>query len=423
LQFESTWPLQTGRRIFSVHLEPEFDAHGALTSILGISRDITEHRRAEEAVRESQQLLNLVLTTLPVGVAVTNQAGDIVLANDAAKRIWGDIIASGRERWAQSKGFWHDSGKKIEPADWASVRALSKGQTSLNELIDIETYDGHQKTIQNSSAPIRNAEGKIVGAVIVNEDVTEQVRGEEALRQTQTELTRVSRLTTMGELTASIAHEVNQPLAAVVTNANAISRWLAAAPPNLNEARKAVRRIARAGKRAGEVIKRIRALVKKSEPTRTPLNLNKLIQETVALTQPELTRKKVSLKIELAPDLPRVPADRVQLQQVLLNLVVNAVDSLSSVANRRRVLRISTGHPQPDAVHVSVRDTGAGINPQENGRLFEPFYTTKPNGLGMGLAISRSIVEAHGGRLWAEANKGRGATFQFTLPVQDGGAS
>ena len=423
LQFESTWPLQTDRRIFSVHLAPEFDAHGTLTSILGISRDITEHRRAEEAVRESQQLLNLVLATLPVGVAVTNQAGDIVLANEAAKRVWGDIIASGGERWAQSKGFWHDSGEKIEPADWASVRALSKGETSLNELIDIETYDGQQKTIQNSSAPIRNAEGKIVGAVIVNEDVTERVRGEEALRQTQTELTRVSRLTTMGELTASIAHEVNSPLAAVVTNANAISRWLAAAPPNLDEARKAVQRIARDGSRASEVIKRIRALVKKSEPIRTPLNLNKLIQETVALTQPELTRKKVSLKIKLAPDLPRVPADHVQLQQVLLNLVVNAVDSLSGVANRPRVLRISTNYPEPDAVRVSVRDTGAGIKSGESEHLFQPFYTTKPHGLGMGLAISRSIVEAHGGRLWAEPNKGRGVTFQFTLPVQEGGAS
>jgi PAS domain S-box-containing protein len=421
LQFESTWPLQTGHRIFSVHLEPEFDAHGAFTSILGISRDVTEHRRAEEAVRESQQLLNLVLATLPVGVMVTDQAGDIVLANEASKRIWGNTIASGRERWAQSKGFWHDSGKKIESADWASVRALSKGQTSLNELIDIETCDGQQKTIQNFAAPIHNAEGKIVGAVIVNEDVTERVRAAEALHQTQLELTRVARLTTMGELTASIAHEVNQPLAAVVTNANAISRWLAAAPPNLEEARKAVQRIARDGDRASEVIKRIRALMKKSEPARIPLNLNELIQETVTLTQAELTRKKVSLKIKLAPDLPRVPADRVQLQQVLLNLVVNAIDSLGGVADRPRVLRICTDRSEPDAVHISVQDTGAGIKPQENEHLFEPFYTTKPNGLGMGLAISRSIVEAHGGRLWAEPNNGRGATFQFTMPIHDGG--
>jgi PAS domain S-box-containing protein len=421
LQFESSWPLPMDRRIFSVHLEPEFDTQGALTSILAISRDVTEHRRAEEAVRESQQLLNLVLATLPVGVLVTNQTGDIVLTNEAAKRVWGNVITSGQERWAQSKGFWHDTGKKIEPADWPSVRALSEGQTTLNELIDIETFDGRQKTIQNSTAPIRSAEGKIEGVVIVNEDITEQVRAAEALHQTQAELTHVSRLTTMGELTASIAHEVNQPLAAVVTNANAISRWLAAAPPDLEEARKAVQRIARDGDRASEVIKRIRALVKKSEPARTPLNLNKLIQETVALTQPELTRKKVSLKIRLAPNLPRVPADRVQLQQVLLNLVVNAIDSLSGVANRPRVLRIITDHSEPDAVHVSVQDTGAGIKQQEIEHLFEPFFTTKSQGLGMGLAISRSIVESHGGRLWAKPNKSHGATFQFTLPVQDGG--
>ncbi|HSY16881.1 MAG TPA: PAS domain S-box protein [Candidatus Acidoferrales bacterium] len=184
-QFESTWPLPTGRRSFSVHLEPEFDAQGALTSILGISRDVTEQKRAEEAVRDSQQLLHLVLATLPVGVAVTDRSGDIILTNEASKHIWGGAIVPGSERWAQTKAFWHDSGKKVDPNSWASIRALSAGQTSLNELIDIETYDGQQKIIQNSAAPIRNAEGQIVQAVIVNEDVTERVRAEEALKKAE----------------------------------------------------------------------------------------------------------------------------------------------------------------------------------------------------------------------------------------------
>jgi PAS domain S-box-containing protein len=423
LDFETTWPRPAGRRSYVVHLEPEFDASGVLTSVLSIARDITDRKRAEEAVLESQQLLHLVLATLPVGVAVTDRAGDIVLNNEAAKRIWGKTVVSGSERWAQSKGFWHGSGERIAPENWASARALSGGQTSLNELIDIEAHDGQKKIIQNSAAPIRNAEGLIVGAVIVNEDVTERVRAEETLRQTQVELARVARLTMMGELTASIAHEVNQPLAAVVTNAYAASRWLAAVPPNLDEAREAVRRIARDGNRASEVIKRIRALIKKSEPARTSLSLNELIRETVALTQPELTRKKVSLQTELAPGLPRVPADRVQLQQVMLNLVVNALDSMSAVADHPRVLDIRTDRPEADVVHVAVQDTGVGIAPEETERLFQPFYTTKPDGLGMGLAISRSIVEAHGGRLWATPNDGRGATFEFTLPVQDGGGS
>lgn len=379
--------------------------------------------RIEAAVRESQQLLNQVLAALPVGVVVTDLAGDIVLTNATSKHIWGDMVVAGRERWAKSNGFWHDSGEPVASADWASVRALTKGETSSNELIDIETFDGQRKIILNSAAPIRNAEGQIAGAVIVNEDVTELKTNEEKLRQTEAELAHVARLTMAGELTASIAHEVNQPLAAVVTNANAVSRWLAAEPPNLEEAREAVKRIARDGNRASEVIKRMRALVKKGEPARKPLDFNELVEETVSLAKPELTRKKVSLKTELAPGLPLVPADRVQMQQVLLNLVVNAVDSLSAVTGRQRILCIRTEHPESDGVCVAVQDTGMGIKPEDLGRLFEPFYTTKPNGLGMGLAVSRSIVEAHGGRLWAAPNHGHGATFQFTLPIHDGGGS
>ena len=423
LDLETTWPLPTGRRHYIVHFVPEFDDHGVLTSVLSISRDITERKQAEEAVKESQQLLHLVLATLPVGVSVVNQVGDVVLINAASKRIWGDMIISGSERWARSKGFWHDSGQAIAPTDWASVRALSGGITSLNELIDIESYTGQHKTIQNSAAPIRNADALIVGAVIVNEDVTERVRTEDALHQTQAELFRMARLTIMGELTASIAHEVNQPLAAVVANADAVSRWLAAAPPNLKEAREAIHRIARDGNRAGEVIRRIRTLIKKGEPVRTLLNLNQLIQETLTLTQPELTRKQVSLQTELAPELPRVPADRIQLQQVLLNLVMNALDSMSAVADRQRVLRIRTDHSESDAVQIAVQDNGIGLGPVGTEQVFQPFYTTKPDGLGMGLAISRSIVEAHGGRLWATPNDGFGATFQFTLPIQEGGES
>jgi C4-dicarboxylate-specific signal transduction histidine kinase len=254
-------------------------------------------------------------------------------------------------------------------------------------------------------------------------DITELKASEEKLRQTEAELARVARLTMIGELIAAIAHEMNQPLAAVMTNANAVSRWLTAVPPNLDEVRKAVRRIVRDGHRAGAVIKRIRGFVKKGELSREPLNLNELIQETVALMQLELTRKQVSLQTVLASELPRIPGDRVQLQQVLLNLVVNALDSMSAVTGRPRCLRICTDCPEPETVQVAVQDTGTGITPQETEKLFEPFYTTKPDGMGMGLAISRSIVEAHGGRLWATPNDGCGATFQLTLPVKEGGGS
>ncbi|MGH7992147.1 MAG: sensor histidine kinase, partial [Limisphaerales bacterium] len=277
--------------------------------------------------------------------------------------------------------------------------------------------------ILNSAAPIRNAEGQIVGAVIVNQDVTESKKSEEKLRQTQNELARVARLTMMGELTATIAHEINQPLVGVVTNANACLEWLAASPPNLDEARKAIKRISRDGNRAGKVIARIRTLLKKGEPVRAPVAINQVVRETVLLVQSELERERIKLQMNLASELPRVAADHVQLQQVVLNLIGNAVDSLSKVADRACLLHIATDQPCPGEVRVTVRDTGTGIDPQQTERLFEPFYTTKPHGLGMGLAISRSIVEAHGGRLWATPDDGRGVTFQFTLPVQDGGGS
>ncbi|MDB6039679.1 MAG: sensor histidine kinase protein [Verrucomicrobiales bacterium] len=405
----------------SVSFAPQRNERGEPIGVTAIIEDITERKRAEDAIRRSQELLESVLATIPVGVVVTNLAGDIVRSNAISKAIWGQVIISGGERREKSRAFWHETGKRVEPEDWASVRALANGQTILNELLDIEPFNGQPKTIRNSAAPIRNPDGQIVGAVIVNEDVTEAKKSEEKLRQAQAELAHVARVTVIGELTASIAHEVNQPLAAVVTNANAASRWLAADPPNLKEAREAILRIARDGTRASEVIRRIRTLVKKSEPFRTSVNLNELIEETVALTQPELKRKKVSLRTELSPKLPLVPADRVQLQQVLLNLFVNAVDSLSGVPDRPRMLRIHTELTESHSVQVVVQDTGAGIKRDVVERLFEPFYTTKPHGLGMGLAISRSIVEAHGGRLWATPNDGRGATFQLILPTHDGG--
>jgi C4-dicarboxylate-specific signal transduction histidine kinase len=260
------------------------------------------------------------------------------------------------------------------------------------------------------------------------QDVSERMEAESLLKeneeklwQARTELTRVARVTVMGELAASIAHEVNQPLAGVVTNANAAARWLAAVPPNVAEARQAVDRIARDGNRASEVIKRIRALLRKGDSTKARVNLNELIGETLALTQQELTRNQVVLRTELAPKLPLVKADRVQLQQVLINLFVNALDALRAVEAGPRILRVRTERPEPGTVRVSVEDSGGGIAPDAIERVFEPFYTTKTQGLGMGLTISRSIVETHGGRLWATSHKTSGVAFEFTLPVENGG--
>ena len=250
---------------------------------------------------------------------------------------------------------------------------------------------------------------------VLREQLTERKQAEEALRDAQAELAHVTRVMTMGELTASIAHEINQPLAAVVTNANAGLRWLAGPIPNLSEAREALARITRDGKRASDVIGRIRALVKKSSTEKAGLDLNEAIQEVVVLVHSEIQKSEVTLQMELAIDLPQILGNRVQLQQVILNLVMNSIEAMSAVTDRSRDLLIRSCKYESDEVLVAVQDSGIGVDRQNLEEIFNAFYTTKSQGMGMGLAISRSIVESHGGRLWAVPNIGPGATFQFTL--------
>jgi C4-dicarboxylate-specific signal transduction histidine kinase len=245
----------------------------------------------------------------------------------------------------------------------------------------------------------------------------ERIKAEEALHAAQAELAHVNRITTMGLLTASIAHEVNQPIAAAVTNAGACLRWLAAQPPDMEKARQALERIVRDGNRAGEVIGRVRALVKKVPPSTDLFDINDAILEVIALTQSELQKHPIELRTHLSSEVPRVPADRIQLQQVILNLIVNAIDAMSGVGDRPRELMVGSGRGDANDVFVEVRDSGSGLDPGNLNRLFESFYTTKPHGMGMGLSISRSIVEAHGGRLWATPNEPHGAVFRFTLPI------
>jgi PAS domain S-box-containing protein len=245
-------------------------------------------------------------------------------------------------------------------------------------------------------------------------------RAEEKLHKAQAELAHVTRVTTMGELVASIAHEVNQPLAAIISNGSACLRWLMGDAPNLEEARETARRVIRDGNRASEVINRIRALVRKTASDKVQLDINQAVQEVVDLTEHEAVRKGVALLTELASDLPFVLGDRVQLQQVILNLIMNGVEAMASVADRPRELLIRSSQREADQVLVSVQDSGIGIDRQNLEKIFETFYTTKAQGMGMGLAISRSIIEAHGGRLWATPNDGPGATFQFTLQVGSG---
>jgi C4-dicarboxylate-specific signal transduction histidine kinase len=256
-------------------------------------------------------------------------------------------------------------------------------------------------------------------------DLTERKRAkaearesERRYREVQMELTHANRVATMGQLTASIAHEVNQPIAAAVTNAQSALRWLDRQPPDLEEAQQALTCIVRDGARAGDVIGRIRELVKKAPLRKDGCEINGAIREVIELTRGEAVKQGVSVRTELSGGLPLIPGDRVQLQQVVLNLIVNAVEAMSGTSEGKRELLISTGKANTEDVVVAVRDSGPGLAPASLDRLFDAFYSTKSSGLGLGLSICRSIIEAHGGRLWASANAPRGALFQFTLPAQ-----
>jgi two-component system, LuxR family, sensor kinase FixL len=265
--------------------------------------------------------------------------------------------------------------------------------------------------------------GRRLALATICRDITERKHTQEFLQQTQADLARVNRVMVVGEMAASIAHEVNQPLTGIVAHAGTGLRWLAANPPDLEEARHALEFILRDGHRAAGIITRIRALVEKVPPRRERLDINTAILEVIALTNPELQRNQVELRSQLASGLPPVPADRVQLQQVILNLIVNASEAMSEGANFPRNLLVASGVTDANEVFVEVRDSGPGFGVADPRRIFDSFYTTKSEGMGMGLSISRSIVEAHGGRLWASPNQPHGAVFRFTLPVEDDGAS
>jgi C4-dicarboxylate-specific signal transduction histidine kinase len=247
----------------------------------------------------------------------------------------------------------------------------------------------------------------------------EQRRTEETLQATRAELARAARITTIGELTASIAHEVNQPLAAVVANADACVAWLSREHPDLAEARVAAERATQGATRASDVIARIRSLITKATPEKSRVQINRVMEQTAILTEGQAARNHVAIELELSPDSPIVLGDSIQLQQVILNLVMNGIDAMATVTARPRTLTLRSQSQDSGHIRVLVQDSGIGLTEEVKGRLFEPFFTTRSKGMGMGLSISRSIIEAHGGRLWAESNGSGGATFQFTLPSED----
>ena len=371
-----------------------------------LQAEIVERKRGEEALRERAKLLDLTHDT----VFVRDIKDVITFWNRGAEKLYG---------WTKDEAIGQVSHRLMQtifPVPFEEINAeLNSTGRWEGELIHTRR-DGTQVVVASRWALQLDERGKPIAILETNNDITERKRAEEALHKAQAELAHVTRVATLGEMTASISHEVNQPLAAVVTNANACLRWLARQSPDLDEARTAVERIIRDGSRASEVIGRIRDLVKKSPPRQDWLSINDTILEVIALARSEMHMNRVSLQTQLADNLPAVRADRIQLQQVILNLLINGIEAMNRSNEGSRELGVSTERDGSSGVVIAIRDAGVGLNPENLEHLFDPFYTTKPDGMGMGLAISRSIIEAHGGLLWATPNTPCGAVFQFTLP-------
>ncbi len=365
-----------------------------------------ELRQANQVLRERANLLDLTHDT----VVVRDMNDVITFWNRGAEERYG---------WSRDEAIGQVSHGIVRtgfPAPLTEVNAeLMRTGRWEGELLHTRR-DGTVVTVASRWALQRDEQGNPVAVLETNNDITERKRAEEALQKVQTELVHATRVMTLGELTASIAHEVNQPLAAIVTNANACLRWLGGAQPNFVEARQAVERIIKDSYRASEVISRVRTLVKKAPPRNDLVDLNEVIVEVLALAQSQARRNLVLLKRELANNLPPVLGDRVQLQQVILNLIINGLEAIAKRGEGERELIVNSGQDESNNLIVAVRDTGSGIDPANVERLFDAFFTTKSDGMGMGLAISRTIVESHGGRLWATPNSPKGSVFQFTLP-------
>ena len=391
----------------------ERDAAGNAVAVLETNNDITERKRAEEALRESEEQWRAVFENNPTMYFMVDAGGTILSVNPFGAEQLGytvnELVGS------PVLNVFYEADREAVRRNVA--RCFDQLNWSMNWEARKVRKDGKVLWVRETARAVLLKNQPII--LVACEDITERRRAEEALAEAQAELAHLTRMMTMGELTASIAHEVNQPLTAVITSANACLRWLAGQSPNLGEAREAVGRIVRAGNRASEVLKRIRAMLKKTTPQKSPIDINEAIKEVVALAQGEAHRNRASLTADLTAGLPPVFADPVQLQQVVLNLIINGIEAMSSVTDRSRKLLIQTQRDGSGGVMVSVQDSGAGIDPQDIEHLFDAFYTTKAEGMGIGLSISRSIIEAHGGRLWASANIGPGAMFQFSLPAND----
>jgi PAS domain S-box-containing protein len=381
--------------------------------------DLTELKRAEQTLRKGERSLRLAIDGIAGLVGVLAPNGELEAANRQLFEYFGRSLEE-LKNWGTND--------TVHPEDLPRILELVKGgvasEIPFNFELRVRRFDGEYRWFENRHVPILDDSGRIARWYLLLTDIEDRTRALARLEQMQSDLSHMNRIATMGQLTASITHEVNQPITAAITYALAARRFLGADPPNFREVDDTLSLIVKEGNRAGEVVKRVRALVKKVPARKDAVAIDDAILEIIALARAEAANNKVSVRTQFAEGLPCVQGDRVQLQQVMLNLIVNAIQSMSGIEDGNRELHISIDAvPSEGAVRVGVRDTGPGLSPESLSRLFEPFYTTKPEGMGMGLSICRSIIEAHGGRLWANTNVPCGAIFQFTLAADTARAS
>ncbi|HTO64481.1 MAG TPA: ATP-binding protein [Bradyrhizobium sp.] len=408
------------QRVITAFNALSHDLHTAYQSLRDVNdelaRDVAARRQAEAILREREARVRYLVDADIIGIFIWNFDGRILEANETFLRLVGydhEDLAAGRIRWME-----------LTPPDWLERDAewiQEHQRTGRRRPIEKEYFrkDGSRVPVLLGAATF--VEGGDEGVAFVL-DLTERRQAEQALQEAQAELARANRVAAIGQLTASIAHEVNQPVGAMVADAQAAIRFLESRPPDLEEVGEALASIVKGGFRAGHVVSRIRALVKKAPPQTESVDMNEAIREVIVFTRGEAAKHGISVETQLADGLPLIQGDRVQLQQVVLNLVLNAIEAMTDDGKGPRELLIKTARPEPDSVSVAVQDSGPGLDAASSSFVFEPFHTTKPEGLGIGLSICRSIVEAHGGKMAVTKNEPRGAIFQFTLPARGYGS-